>query len=952
VTGVQFLLDGLPLEAPDAEAPYALSWDTTTASEGVHVLTAVARDAAGHQATAAPVTVTVANPDTKAPTVAITFPAAGATLSGVLTVTATASDDRAVTAVQFLLDGQPLGPPDVEAPYAVAWDAASATEAEHTLSALASDAAGNQTSAAAIVVSVSRPDTTPPTVHVTQPANGATVSGSTVITAVASDDRAVTAVQFLLDGQPLGAPDAETPYAAAWDTTGATEGEHTVSAVASDAAGHQTAAAPVLVTIVNPDTTAPIVTVTQPASGATVSGSVAVTATASDDRTVTVVQFLLDGAPLGAPDVEAPYAVAWDTTTASEAAHTLSAVASDAAGHQATAPPVTVTVTRPDTTPPTVSILTPEGTVLSGSEVLTADASDDRGVASVQFLLDGLPLEAPDLEAPYSVPWDTLAAPDGDHQVSAEASDAAGNRTLAAPVTVTVANTGQPSAPAGVTAAAPSTGSVVLTWTASSDDVSVAGYRVYRDGGLLASVSRCKHVDFGLAPLSTHAYEVAAFDGDGNESARSAAVSATTPPVVPFRYPLAASADGLSVVDQDGRPFFINGDSAWSLIAQVPKDDAELYLENRRQKGFNLVLVSLIEHRYATNAPSTIDGIPPFLTPGDFTTPNEAYFAHADWVIDKAAEKGIVVLLDPLYLGWECAADGWCGEVARSAPGAMQGWGRYVGQRYRNRPNIIWLIGGDTDPVVNQVDDEVREFVAGLREHDTTHLVTAHNHCEDSAREPWPNEAWLTLDNVYTYYDSYLETAQSYGRTPPLPLFLLETAYENWYTTLLFLRAQAYWAVLSGATSGHIFGNCETWGFGAGYCTGSWKAQLDSAGSSQLSRVGRLFTSRAFQELVPDTAHVVLTGGYQSGDTLATTARTRDGSTVIAYVPSRRAVTIDMAKVSGSAADAWWFDPRSGQATFVGAFPTSGARAFTPPDANDWVLVIDDSSRSLPAPGY
>ena len=143
--------------------------------------------------------------------------------------------------------------------------------------------------------------------------------------------------------------------------------------------------------------------------------------------------------------------------------------------------------------------------------------------------------------------------------------------------------------------------------------------------------------------------------------------------------------------------FFWSGDTAWSLIAQVSKEDAIYYLEDRRQKGFTVILVNLIEHKFSTNAPRNFYGTPPF-TGQTFTTPNEAYFAHADYVINEAAQRGLVVLLSPLYLGYQCGDEGWCNEVKAAALTDLRAWGHYLGNRYKNFDNIVWTIGGDTDP--------------------------------------------------------------------------------------------------------------------------------------------------------------------------------------------------------------------------------------------------------------
>jgi len=353
VAGVQFRLDGTNLGAQDTSAPYAVSWNTTTASNGSHTLVAVARDILGVTYTSSPVTVTVANgppPDTTAPSVSITSPANGATVSGTINVTASASDNVGVTSVQFRLDGADAGAPDTSAPYSIAWNTTGSSDGAHTISAVARDAAGNSTTSAPITVTVSNAppaDTTPPTVSITSPANGATISGTINVTASASDNVGVTSVQFRLDGADAGPPDTSAPYSIAWNTTGASDGTHTISAVARDAAGNQTTSSPVSVTVANAppaDTTPPSVSITAPANGASVSGTINVTADASDNVGVTSVQFRLDGADAGPPDSSAPYSISWDSTTAADGEHTLTAVARDAAGNSTASAPVTVTV--------------------------------------------------------------------------------------------------------------------------------------------------------------------------------------------------------------------------------------------------------------------------------------------------------------------------------------------------------------------------------------------------------------------------------------------------------------------------------------------------------------------------------------------------------------------------------------------------------------------------------
>src|SRR2546426_9364645 len=283
------------------------------------------------------------------------------------------------------------------------------------------------------------------TVAITSPASGSTVSSTVSVTASVSGIGALTVrgVQFKLDGSNLGAEDATPPYSVPWDTTTASNGSHTLTAVARDSLGMLWTSNPVTVTVFN-DTTPPTVSITSPASGTIVAGTISVMASASDNVGVAGVQFLLDGLNTGAEVTAAPYWVSWTPPPASNGSHSLTAVARDAAGNRATSVGVAVTVSNgapPDTTPPMVSITSPtSGAIVAGTATVTANASDNVGVAGVQFLLNGVNAGAEVTAAPYSAPWDTTTASRGSHTLTAVARDAAGNRTTSAPVSVTVVN--------------------------------------------------------------------------------------------------------------------------------------------------------------------------------------------------------------------------------------------------------------------------------------------------------------------------------------------------------------------------------------------------------------------------------------------------------------------------------------------------------------------------------
>jgi len=186
-------------------------------------------------------------------------------------------------------------------------------------------------------------DTTPPTASITSPAAGATVSGTISIQANASDNVGVTRVEFYVDGA-LASTDTSSPYAFSWDTTTASNGSHSLTSKAFDAAGNQGSSAAVNVTVSNTitDTQAPATSITSPSNGSTVSAIVTVNASASDNVGVTRVEFYVDGA-LASTDTTAGYSYSWNTTTVANGSHTLFTKAYDAAGNIGTSPAITVT---------------------------------------------------------------------------------------------------------------------------------------------------------------------------------------------------------------------------------------------------------------------------------------------------------------------------------------------------------------------------------------------------------------------------------------------------------------------------------------------------------------------------------------------------------------------------------------------------------------------------------
>ena len=308
--------------------------------------------------------------------------------------------------------------------------------------------------------------------------------------------------------------------------------------------------------------------------------------------------------------------------------------------------------------------------------------------------------------------------------------------------------------------------------------------------------------------------------GAGGSATGTATVTVPSSPSA-VAFPLKIAPDQRHLVDQNDRPFLIVGDTPWSLITGITKADAETYLEDRRQRGFNAIIVNIVEHWY--NGPLTRDGQAPFAKRNgyyDFAQPNEAYFAHVDYVLNLARNKGIYVLLTPAYLGYLGGDEGWWPEIntAVNTETVMENYGRFLGTRYRGFNNIMWVMGGDWYGDASLA--KTRAIVRGIQATDQARIFTAHNGRFESGAQYYSNESWFTFNTTYSDCNSAAtHSAADYQRSPSRPFVFFEGYYENENSsTARCMRSQAYWPVLLGSV-GSFFGNNPIWKFAAGWQT-------------------------------------------------------------------------------------------------------------------------------------
>lgn len=427
-------------------------------------------------------------------------------------------------------------------------------------------------------------------------------------------------------------------------------------------------------------------------------------------------------------------------------------------------------------------------------------------------------------------------------------------------------------------------------------------------------------------------------------------------------FPLKLSANGRYLVDQNDKPFLIKEISAWGLIQSLSEADEAAFMDSVGSKGFNTLLVSVISYdtRFAGKPPDW-NGISPFKVHWDFSTYDTVYFSHVDRVLNMAGKRGMVVLLVACYLGWSGDPNqGWWDELRdkNNSPDKSRIYGRFLGNRYKNFTNIIWVAGGDND-ADGPSYEHMKNIIEGIKENDH-HLWTAHWSANHWSFDNIPYASYLDLNGMYNWTERFLGSAGPQYRTElekygsGKMIFQLDQSYENDVSDTIdnldhqWIRRKNYDGILCGCrgtsfSPGTIDNQC--------YIFKNWKPLMNTQGMWEAKYCFNLFESRSWQDLIPDSSCDVSGRGAFGDITYACAARTSTGGTMIVYIPTAREIMVDLGRISGKSVRAWWYSPGSGRGIKIGEYPTAGFQKFNPPAAGDWVLVIDDASLDLNGPG-
>jgi len=412
---------------------------------------------------------------------------------------------------------------------------------------------------------------------------------------------------------------------------------------------------------------------------------------------------------------------------------------------------------------------------------------------------------------------------------------------------------------------------------------------------------------------------------------------------------------------KDGKAFFWLGDTAWELFHRLSKKETDQYLEHRANQGFTIIQAVVLAEIDGLTVPNA-EGETPLLD-NNPETPNEKYFKHVDYVIDKAQSLGLNIGLLPTW-GDKVFTDSWGAgpEIFNERNAAVYaGW---LAKRYAGKKNIIWITGGDRNPRGEQDLAIWRAMGNAIRKAtDNKALITFHPQPSEMGSAQWfHKDPWLSFNMFQTGHcrngDSYDKVLAAYNLLPVKPVIDGEPIYEDHpvcfnvkdlgTSNAYDVRRSAYLALFAGAF-GHTYGCHDIWQMYSARVAPVngphlyWHDALDLPGATQMKYVRQLMESRPMLDRVPDQS-IIKENNYPSAERIQ---GTRGKDYMFIYSATGKSFTVLPGKISGSRLKAHWYNPKDGTKKEAGSVSNSEENRFQPPSSgygHDWVLVLDGVS--------
>ena len=422
------------------------------------------------------------------------------------------------------------------------------------------------------------------------------------------------------------------------------------------------------------------------------------------------------------------------------------------------------------------------------------------------------------------------------------------------------------------------------------------------------------------------------------------------------------------LMTEDGEPFFYLADTAWELFHRLDREEADRYLTDRSDKGFNVIQAVILAEGGGLSAPNPYGHLPlidkadptrPAIKPG----PRNDYWDHVDEIMALAAEKGLYIGLLPAWGRY--VTSHWKNGIVDgifNVENARQ-YGKFLGHRYRDRTNIIWILGGDraaptkeSQAIWRAMAKGVAVGVSGSEDYGEV-LMTYHTSGVGYASDFFHQDRWLDFTSIQyshgTGVSNWKMIERDYNRQPVKPTIDLETTYVQIHgANDDHARRSAYFSVFAGAC-GHTYGHNAIWQM---YAPGRsplfkvknyWHDSLDAPSARQMGYLRKLIESRPFWSRVPDQSLLV----SEPGDGVGRLLVIRGKGYAFVYTPMGKSFRVRFDRISGENVIASWFDPRTGKSRPIGPVPNRGEQTFDPPGVptvgNDWVLILDDAAKAI-----